>query len=207
MEVADFGCGRSAATKAKVFEPFFSTKFAGRGLDLAAVPGIVRGHKGVLKVRSELDRGTNFKLLLSCSEAKAMTPEPNQSPSKNWRGTGTVLVVDDEASVRAIATRMLELFGFSVLVASDGREGVEMFRANKDTISVVILDMTMPHLNGEEAFHEIRRIRSDAQVLLVSGYNEQDAIDRFAGHGLAGFLQKPFSPIELRDKLRRILEK
>lgn len=136
-----------------------------------------------------------------------MTPEPTQSPLKNWRGTGTVLVVDDEASVRAIATRMLELFGFSVLVANDGREGVEMFRANKDTISVVILDMTMPHLNGEEAFHEIRRIRSDAQVLLVSGYDEQDAIDRFAGHGLAGFLQKPFSPIELRDKLRRILEK
>lgn len=134
-----------------------------------------------------------------------MDTEPIPSPSKNWRGTGTILVVDDEESVRAIAARMLELFGFSVLLAKDGQQGVETFRANKDTISAVILDMTMPHLNGEEAFREIRLIRSDARVLLISGYNEQDAIDSFAEKGLAGFLQKPFTPAELRDKLRAIL--
>ena len=206
LEITDSGCGMNAATKAKIFEPFFSTKFTGRGLGLAAVLGIVRGHKGALKVYSEPGRGTKFKLLFPCSDAKAMNPEPTPPPSTQWRGTGTILVVDDEASVRTIATRILELFGFKVLLASDGREGVEMFRANQDTISAVILDMTMPELNGDEVFREIRQIRDDAKVLLVSGYNEQDSIDRFAGKGLAGFLQKPFTPVELRDKLREILE-
>jgi len=135
-----------------------------------------------------------------------MTPDPTQSPSSNWSGTGTILVVDDEASVRAVTTRMLELFGFKVLLASNGQEGVEVFRTNKDTVSAVILDMTMPDLSGDEVFREIRRIRGDARVLLVSGYTEDDAIDRFAEKGLAGFLQKPFKLVDLRDKLRKILE-
>lgn len=133
-----------------------------------------------------------------------MDQEP--SLSNNWRGSGTILIVDDEESVRVIAARMLEFFGFSILLANDGQQGVEIFRANKEKIAVVLLDMTMPHLNGEEAFREIRGIQNDARVLLISGYNEQDAIDQFAGKGLAGFLQKPFTPTELRDKLRAILE-
>jgi two-component system cell cycle sensor histidine kinase/response regulator CckA len=206
LEVADSGCGMSAATKAKIFDPFYTTKFTGRGLGLAAVLGIVRGHNGSLKVYSELGRGTTFKLLIPCSTVSAPLSEQTKSLSEKWRGTGTILVVDDEESVRTIAARMLELFGFSTILANDGRQGVEAFRANKDKIAAVILDMTMPHLNGEEAFREIRRINSDARVLLVSGYNEQDATDRFAGKGLDGFLQKPFKPDDLRDKLRAILE-
>ncbi len=114
-------------------------------------------------------------------------------------------MIDDEKSVRAVAARILEFFGFSVLLANDGQQGVDTFRANEDAISAVILDMTMPCLNGVETFREIRRIRSDARVLLISGYNEQDAIDHFSETGLAGFLQKPFTPTELRDKLRVIL--
>jgi CheY-like chemotaxis protein len=206
LEVADSGCGMNVATKAKIFDPFFTTKFTGRGLGLAAVLGIVRGHNGVLKVYSEVARGSTFKMLLPCANSGTAELKPPDTSAGNWRGAGTILVVDDEESVRIIAARMLELFGFTVLLAADGRQGVETFRENKDKISAVILDMTMPHLNGEEAFREIRRIRADAKVLLVSGYNEQDATDRFAGKGLDGFLQKPFKPDELRDKLKAILK-
>ncbi len=135
------------------------------------------------------------------------TSEPSKSPSRDWRGNGIVLVVDDEESVRKVAARMLELFGFTALLASDGRQGVELFRANQDKISAVLLDMTMPHFNGEEAFQEIRKIKNDVRVVLMSGYDEQEAIEQFAGKDLDGFLQKPFKLDELRDKLRALLEK
>ena len=166
----------------------------------------IRGHKGTLKVYSESGRGSALKLLLPCGDGKTPMPKPTGAISA-WRGHGTILVVDDEESVRIVTARMLENFGFSVLKASDGREGVETFRKNSSDIQAVVLDMTMPHLNGDEAFREIRRINPAARVLLLSGYNEQDATDRFAGKGLAGFLQKPFRPDDLREKLRTILEK
>jgi PAS domain S-box-containing protein len=205
LEVADSGCGMNAAVKAKIFDPFFTTKFTGRGLGLAAVLGIVRGHRGALKVFSEINKGSTFKLLLPCAEFASPKANSQNRSDNIWRGTGTILVIDDEDSVRTIAARMLELFGFSVLLAADGRQGVESFRNHQNKIAAIILDMTMPYLSGEEVFQELRSIHADAKILLVSGYNEQDAMDRFAGKGLNGFLQKPFRPDELRDKLKAIL--
>ncbi|HEX5692036.1 MAG TPA: PAS domain S-box protein, partial [Roseiflexaceae bacterium] len=205
MEVADNGAGMSEETRARIFEPFFTTKFTGRGLGLAAVLGIVRGHKGALKIYSEPGRGTTFKALFPATELPAAASEDSRSHATEWRGSGTVLVVDDEETVRGLVRRMLERMGFTVLTAADGREAVELFRANAAHIRLVLLDMTMPHMDGEETFRELRRIRGNPITILSSGYNEQTATSRFAGKGLAAFIQKPYHFEELRAIVRKAL--
>lgn len=130
-----------------------------------------------------------------------MQPDPGSA----WRGSGVLLVVDDEDTVRLITARALEHLGFHVLTAADGREGVDVFAAHRDEVRAVLLDMTMPHLNGEGALDEIRALQPDARVLLMSGYGEADANERFEGRGLAGFVQKPFDLATLGDAVRRAL--
>jgi PAS domain S-box-containing protein len=205
LEVADTGCGMSAETRARIFDPFFTTKMTGRGLGLAAVLGIVRGHRGAMKIYSELGKGTTFKVAFPAVDLPAHSQPTSGSTDATWRGSGIVLVVDDEEAVRGLARRMLELMGFTVLTARDGREAVEVFRRESDRIRLVLLDMTMPHLDGAETFREMRRIRSDVKAILTSGYNEQSAISQFAGKGLAGFIQKPYRYEELLAVIRSAL--
>ena len=204
LEVADNGGGMPPEVQARIFDPFFTTKFTGRGLGLAAVLGIVRGHKGALKVFSEAGWGTTFKILLPCADGPAEVSGAATPALAGWHGSGIALVVDDEETVRVTTARMLEALGFSTRLADNGRAGVEEFRAASGDIALVVLDLTMPHMDGEEAFHKIIELRPDARVLLMSGFNEQEAIARFAGKGLAGFLQKPFTLPALREKLQQI---
>jgi PAS domain S-box-containing protein len=202
LEVSDTGCGMNAEVQARIFEPFFTSKFTGRGLGLAAVSGIVQGHKGALKVYSELGKGSTFKLLLPAATAETEDEVAPRAERPFNVARGTMLVIDDEETVQAVAARMLEILGYRVLLASDGRQGLDVYREHRGEITGVLMDLTMPHLDGEETYRELRRIDPEVRVLLMSGYNEQEAVARFVGQGLAGFIQKPFSIVDLQSSLR-----
>lgn len=206
FEIADTGCGMDSEALSKIFDPFYTTKFSGRGLGLAAVLGIARGHKGALKVYSEPKRGTTFKVLFPAAD-KAALPKPKIHQSQEaWCGSGTILLVDDDETICTVGEIILSELGFDVLSAPDGREAVELYRKHKDDLICVILDLTMPRMDGEEAFREMRLISSDIPVILSSGYNEQEIINRFVGKKLAGFLKKPYDRDKLIAKLRETLE-
>src|SRR5438046_3082845 len=204
IEVRDTGCGMDVATVAKVFDPFFSTKLTGRGLGLATVLGVVRRHRGALAITSAPGQGTTFRVYLPAAGPAARV-EPPAAAAPPAPGEGreerTVLLVDDEEDVRTVTAHMLERLGCSVLQAGDGREGVDVFRAHARRIDAVIVDLTLPRLSGDRVFREIRSIRPDARVILMSGYNDAKATGGLAEAGLAGFLRKPFSVGDLQKAL------
>ncbi len=203
MEISDTGCGMTSATIKKIFDPFFTTKFTGRGLGMSAVLGIVRGHHGALKLYSEPGQGTTFRVLFPALDYSYANKAGSDRGLLNSNKDAVVLVVDDEESIREMASMMLTDLGISeVLTASDGREALEIYRRERERIDLVLLDLTMPHMDGEETFRQLRLINPAVKVILSSGYSEQSVQDRFAGKGLCGFLQKPYIP----DTLQRVVQ-
>lgn len=199
LEVKDDGMGMDPVTLGRVFDPFFTTKSQGRGLGLAAVLGIVRGHKGGIRIESEEGGGTRFSVYLPAT-TRVAPPPPNRAGALP-RGRGLVLLVDDEVEVRATARAMLEHLGYSVTEASDGGAGVAVFRAKQAEIVAVLLDWTMPIMDGEEVFRVLRDLSPTLPVILSSGYTEYDARRRGMPEGLSGFLQKPYTIRQLADAM------
>ena len=190
LEVQDTGCGMDAQTLRKIFDPFFTTKFTGRGLGLASVIGIVRAHKGALHVTSVVDHGTTFTILFPL--ITAALPVADERKPVSFVGAGElVLVIDDEEPVCASIAMILREAGLAVLTANDGVTGLRLFREHRHTLKLVLLDLAMPGMSGEEVFHQLMAIDARIPVVLISGYSESDVIERFVNKRLAGFVQKP----------------
>ncbi len=208
LEISDTGIGMKKSTLDRLFEPFYTTKYTGRGLGLSAVLGIVRGHHGMIKIYSEEGKGTSFKVLFPLYGGDDGQKAPTETTGvidDGWQGEGTFLIADDEEAVRTVGKHMLKKLGFEVLTADDGRIAVELFKKHAKDIVGVLLDLTMPHKDGAQVFQEIRQIKPDVKVILSSGYNEQDATQQFVGKGLAGFIQKPYVSRDLVKKIKEIM--
>jgi signal transduction histidine kinase/CheY-like chemotaxis protein len=213
LEVKDNGCGMSTETLQRLFDPFFTTKFTGRGLGMSAVSGIMNSHLGALFVESSPGNGTTFRALFPIAETTPPSLVTALAVPLHAKGTfseealpGLVLVVDDEHSVQMVCTEMVKHYGFSVVTACDGVDAVAKFREHADDIVIVLMDVTMPNMDGIAAMNEIYRIKPDTKIIISSGFNKDELSTRIIGQAPAGFIRKPYSLDVLEAEMRRVVQ-
>jgi signal transduction histidine kinase len=208
FEVTDNGCGMDAETRRKIFEPFYSTKFAGRGLGMSAVLGIIKAHDGALQLESRVGHGTTFKVYLPVQVGSSEKEEASQNAtSVPWQGSGTILLAEDEEHVKSIAVELIQMLGFTVIVAANGKEALELYEKSAADITMVVTDIGMPVMNGYELFYELKQRSQQLPIIISSGFGEGYIVSKIPREEIAGLINKPYSFDQLRDVLRGVVER
>ena len=207
LEVTDNGCGMDEETKWRIFEPFYTTKFSGRGLGMSAVLGIISSHNGALQLFSQLGQGSIFKVYLPIPDNGATGDRmPQQITSLPWQGSGTILLVEDEDQIRLICKAFLKRFGFAVVEAANGKEALEIYQKNAAEIMLVLTDIGMPVMDGYEMFRELKKLCPELPVIITSGFGDADIISGIDREDIAGIINKPYNPDQLREVLKSVVE-
>jgi len=208
LEVSDTGCGMDDETIKRIFEPFYTTKFTGRGLGMSAVLGIIRSHKGALQLSSKPGRGTIIKVYLPVQIGDFTGAESLQHiASEPWQGSGTVLLVEDEELIILLANAMLKELGFKVIEASNGKEALEKYQKNADVITLVVTDIGMPVMDGYELFRELKKLNPPLPIIISSGFGDEVVTSRIPREDIAGMVSKPYRFDQLRDVLKGVVER
>jgi len=205
LEVTDTGCGMSPETRRRLFDPFFTTKFSGRGLGLSAMLGILKGHNAGIRIRSRAGEGSSFKIFFPASVTGELPPPAAPPVVRSAVPTGSILLVDDEPDILEATAELLAAMGFKVDSAGDGLEAVAQFQANPEDYSLVLMDLTMPRMDGREALQALRSLAPELKVVLCSGFNESDVAGDFSSANLSGFLQKPYTFQMLKDVVEKAM--